>query len=416
MKRVVITGIGVVSPLGTDIPTIAHALSDGQSAVVHAPDYATYGFGSRVHAPVSAELPPLSKDERRFLGAGDTLVYGYHAMKRAVADSGLEATTVAHPLTGCIVGTGGPSTADQTQASDTTRDKGARRVGPFMVVPTMSSGLQAKIATDFGIKGVNFSITSACATSAHAIGEAAWMICTGRQRIMFAGGSEDCHWSKAQGFDGMRALSSKFNDTPSVASRAFDKDRDGFVDGAGGAVVVLEEYDHAKARGATIYAEVVGYGATSDGADMTAPSGEGAYRCMQQALIGFNGSVVGPIAYVNTHGTSTPVGDIAEMRALAEIFSEMPSRLPWVNSTKSLTGHALGAAGALEAVYSIIQMSSGFVAASAHIDELDPEILALGPIAEQITRTVVEFPQQGCILSNSFGFGGTNATLALARV
>lgn len=413
MRRVVITGMGAVSPIGVTPEEITASLENMTSGVIASAEYGALNFASRIWAPVTGALPELSKGQERFLGKGDTLRLGYHAMLRAVADSGLTEDDISNPNTGCIVGTGGPSTIDQCNAWDTTRERGTRRLGVQVVSPTMSSGLAAKIATDFHIKGVGLAITSACATSAHCIGEAALKIMLGYQDVMFAGGSEDCHPSKACGFDGMGALSRKRNETPSVASRAFDADRDGFVDGAGGAIVVLEEIGHALRRNARIYAEVVGYGLTSDGHHMTDPSGEGAARCMRMALRGLgNGVLVRPVDYVNAHGTSTPRGDFIEARALAEVFANDP--MPWISSTKSLTGHALGGAGALEAIYSLLMMAKGFVAGSAHIDTLDPEIEKLGAVGTKITRETIRMPLT-TVMSNAFGFGGTNASLILQR-
>lgn len=412
MKRVVITGMGAISPLGVTHSSIQFALEHSVSGVHRAPQYEDYNFACQVHAPITAELPVLNKKQMRFMGEGNTLLYGYHAMQRAVDDAGLSLEDIHSPRVGCILGTGGPSTLDQTRASDIMRETGPKKIGPFSVVPTMSSGLAAKVAVDFGLMGINFATTSACASSAHAIGVAAMFIQSGHQDIVFAGGSEDCDPTKACGFDAMRALSSKFNDSPEVASRAFDRDRDGFVDGAGGAVLVLEEYEHARARGANIYAELVGFGATSDGADMVAPSGEGAERCMRMALSGYEGNANPRIDYVNTHCTSTPVGDRKEVEALSHVFTE---NIPWINSTKSLSGHSLGAAGALEAVYTILQLRAGMVAASAHIDNLDPEIVAMGAISARIARETVATNVE-YVLSNSFGFGGTNASLVFKSV
>jgi len=410
-NRVAITGMGAISPLGGDLRTISEALQDGRSAVVHSSVYEKNGFGSRVWAPITLELPELHRLQDRFLGRGPTLRYGYHAMLRAIADSGLAEEQIKNPQTGIIVGTGGPSALDTYDAWNTTLTKGSpKTIGPFTVVPTMSSGLAAKLATDFGIRGVNFSITSACATSAHCIGEAALKIFSGQQTIMFAGGSEDCHPSKACAFDAMQALVRKFNSNPQVASRAFDASRAGFVHSAGGGIIVLEEMEHARSRGAQIYAEIVGYGLTSDGHHMTEPSGEGAVRCMQMALRGEN---IGPIQYLNAHGTSTPVGDLAEMKAVAQVFNT--ETMPWISSTKSITGHALGAAGVLEAIYALLALNNGFVPISAHIDALDPQIAELGAVGVMIARETIRMPLN-TVMSNSFGFGGTNACLVFQRI
>ena len=416
MRRVVITGMGVVSPLGNTPESVAEALRTGTSGIRFSEAYAECGFRSRVWAPVADTKSlrgTLTKAQLRFLGQGDTLLYGYVAALQAIASSGLTDEHLRSGRMGCVVGTGGPSTQDQVAGTDIMRTSGSpKRMGPFMVVPTMSSGLSAKLCTDFGIRGIGLSITSACATSAHCIGEGALMIAMGRQDIMLVGGSEDCHPFKAQGFDAMRALSSSFNDAPERASRPFDAARDGFVDGAGGGMLILEAYEHAVARNAPIIAEVVGYGATSDGADMVAPSGEGALRCMQQALAGLDGRDVGVVHYINAHGTSTPVGDITEVRAIKTAFEGRQSAMPWIASTKSLTGHALGAAGALEVIYSLLMARSGFIAASANIDEFDPEIVELG-MDSHIPRERIDDAPVRTIMSNSFGFGGTNASLVV---
>lgn len=412
MRRVVITGMGAVSPIGVTPEEITASLESATSGIIASAEYAALNFASQVWAPVTGALPELNRLQKRFMGKGDTLLLGYHAMLQAVADSGLTEEDLHNPDTGCIVGTGGPSTSDQCDAWDIVRTRGTRRIGAQVVPPTMSSGLAAKIATDFGIKGVGFSITSACATSAHCIGESTLKIALGYQNVMVAGGSEDCHPSKAFGFDGMGALASKFNDNPSVASRAFDADRCGFVDAAGGGIVILEECEHALRRGAHIYAEVVGYGLSSDGYHMTDPSGEGAVRCMQMALRGIGDVRVGRIDYINAHGTSTPKGDLVETMAMAQLFDA--GSMPWISSTKSITGHALGAAGVLEAIYSLLMLRGGFVASSAHIDKLDPQIEALGAVGTKIARETISMPLT-TVMSNAFGFGGTNASLILQR-
>ncbi len=414
MRRVVVTGLGIVSPLGADAQTVTAALQAGTSATRLDPVFKEMGFRCHVSAPIPnlAELAEeLDRKQKSFHGKGDTLLIGHLAMARAVADSGLTLDQISDPMVGLYCGTGGPSTEDQVQAVNTTIEKGGpKRMGPRMVTPTMSSGLQAVLCTQYQIKGLNISMTSACATSAHSIGEAWWAIRTGRQNIMFAGGSEDCHWTKACGFDAMPALAQGFNDSPEVASRAFDAGRSGFVDAAGGGMIVLEEYEAAKARGAKIYAELVGYGANSDGDDMVAPSGEGAERCMKMAL----STVDGDIDYVNPHGTSTPVGDVKEVGALASIFSARQEALPLLASTKSMTGHALGGAGVTEAIYTLLMMQGDFVAPSINIDEIDPEIAALG-WTDFIPREARERKIRQA-LSNSFGFGGTNASLVFAAV
>lgn len=416
MKRVVITGIGAVSPIGITKEKITESLKLGRSAVCISEAYKQCGFRSQVWAPITEELPPIDRRVARFAGKGDTLRLGYHAMKFAVADSGLTGKDVESVDTGIIVGTGGPSTIDQCDAWDIVRNSnGPKKIGPFSVVPTMSSGLAALLATEFKIKGVGFSVVSACATSAHCIGEAALKIATGMQTVMFAGGADDCHPSKACGFDAMGALVSSYNNemTASSASRPFDIGRNGFVDGAGAGVLVLEEFEHAKKRGAHIYAELVGYGATSDGYHMTEPSGEGAVRCMLMALQGIGGIPVGSVQYLNAHGTSTQKGDLMEMTAVATVFSA--DTVPQISSTKAITGHALGGAGALEAIYSILALEGKFVPVSAHIERLDPEIEALSTVAPRIARETVQ-ASLSSVMSNSFGFGGTNATLIFRKV
>jgi 3-oxoacyl-[acyl-carrier-protein] synthase-1 len=394
--------MGIVSSIGNNTREVTAALREARSGIVAAPVYRDMGFRSQVEGAVKIDLDAaIDRRARRFMG--DTAAYAFLAMEQALKDSGLEEKDVVNERTGLIVGSGGPSTRTQIAACDAARSAGPKRVGPFAVPKCMSSTCSAVLSTWFRIKGVNYSISSACATSAHCIGNAAEQIVWDKQDVMFAGGGEELDWTLSVLFDGMAAMSSKYNDTPEKASRAFDKDRDGFVIAGGGGVVVLEELEHAKARGATIHAELVGYGATSDGSDMVVPSGEGAVRCMRQAIE----AVKGPIDYINAHGTSTVVGDLAEIRALREVFG---GAIPPVNSTKSLTGHSLGAAGAQEAIYSILQMRNGFIAESANITELDPEI-ADAPIV----RSRVDNARLERVMSNSFGFGGTNASLVFQR-
>jgi 3-oxoacyl-[acyl-carrier-protein] synthase-1 len=403
MRRVAVTGMGIVSPIGNSTQEVVASLREAKSGITFANDQQEMGFKSQVHGKPVIDLDAtIDRRAKRFMG--DTAAYAYLSMEQALRDSGLEEKDIVNPRTGLIVGSGGPSVRNIVEAVDITRtNKSPRRIGPFAVPKAMSSTCSAVLSTWYKIKGVNYSISSACATSAHCIGNAAEMIQFGKQDIVFAGGAEELDWSLSCLFDAMGAMSTKFNDRPATASRAFDKNRDGFVIAGGGAVVVLEEWEHAKARGAKIYAELVGYGATSDGHDMVAPSGEGAIRCMQQAMA----TVKGDIDYVNAHGTSTPVGDVTEIKALREVFGD---RIPPVNSTKSLTGHSLGATGAQEAIYSILQMNNGFIAESANIEEIDPEV-ADAPIV----RSRVDNAKLERVLSNSFGFGGTNATLIFQR-
>lgn len=402
MRRVVITGIGIISSIGNSVSEVTASLREARSGIGPAPDYALHGFRCRVHAEPKIE-PAEVIDKRiyRFMerGAG----WSYLAMQQAVTDSGLEPTEISHPRTGIIMGSGGPSTRAIVAAADITREKGAKRVGPFAVPKAMSSTLSATLATPFQIKGINYSISSACATSAHCIGNAAEMIQWGKQDIMFAGGGEELDWTLSVLFDAMGAMSSSFNDTPHLASRAYDGARDGFVIAGGAGVVVLEEYEHARARGAKIYGELLGYGATSDGFDMVQPSGEGAARCMQLALAGLDR----PIDYINPHGTSTPIGDIREMEAIREVFG---ARMPLISSTKSLTGHCLGGAGSQEAIYCLLMMANDFVCESANITEIDPAFASDNIARKRVDRAL------DCVLSNSFGFGGTNASLVLGRV
>ena len=401
-RRVVITGLGIVSSIGNNKQEVTESLREGRSGIEFCDEYAELGFRSQIHGSLNIDLSSLiDRKLKRFMGDG--AAYNYVAMQQAIEDSGLEDSDISNPRTGLIMGSGGPSTMNIVDAADILRAKGVKRVGPYMVTRGMSSTNSACLATPFKIKGVNYSITSACSTSAHCIGNGAELIQMGKQDIVFAGGGEELHWTLSVLFDGMGAMSSKYNDAPETASRAFDANRDGFVISGGGGVLVLEELEHAKARGAKIYAELVGYGATSDGYDMVAPSGEGAIRCMQQALA----TVDCPVDYINTHGTSTPVGDIRELEAVKEVFGD---KIPYLNATKSLTGHALGAAGVNEAIYSLIMMESGFISASANIVDLDP-----GAEGYPIVRERMDNMQINCAMSNSFGFGGTNACLVFKR-
>jgi 3-oxoacyl-[acyl-carrier-protein] synthase-1 len=402
MRRVVVTGLGIVSSIGNNANEVLASLREAKSGVVAAPEYAELGFRCQVHAAPQIEWESLvDRRAARFLSPG--LAYAHIAMEQAIADSGLGETEVSNERTGLIVGSGGPSTSIIVQAAATTKEKGPKRIGPFAVPKAMSSGPSAVLSTWFKIRGINYSISSACATSAHCIGAGAEQIQLGKQDIVFAGGCEELDWTLSNLFDAMGAMSSNFNDRPAVASRAYDKARDGFVIAGGAGVVVLEEYEHAKARGAKIYGELVGYAANSDGYDMVAPSGEGAARCMKLAMAEAGGR---SIDYLNPHGTSTPVGDSKEMGAVREVFGDKP---PMISSTKSLTGHSLGAAGAQEAIYSILMLNNGFAAESAHIEELDPEFADL-PILRQRADKPLE-----TVMSNSFGFGGTNGTLIFSR-
>lgn len=403
-KRVVITGIGIVSCIGINQDEVLVSLKEGKSGISFAPDYAELGFRSHVHGKPDIVLADHI-DKRLFRFMGDTAAYNHLAMEQAIADSGLEDSDVSNERTGIIMGSGGPSTRSQVEAADITREKGPKRVGPFAVPKCMSSTCSATIATNFKIKGINYTISSACSTSAHCIGNAVEQIQYGKQDVMFAGGAEELDWTLSVLFDAMGAMSSKYNDTPEKASRAYDADRDGFVIAGGGGVVVLEELEHAKARGAKIYAEVTGYGATSDGHDMVAPSGEGAMRCMKQAL----STVQSPVTYINTHGTSTPVGDITEIGAIKEVFEPLDQDMPHIGSTKSMTGHSLGATGVQETIYCLLMMQNNFVAPSINIENLDEGAQGL-PVA--VNR--VDDVKHQTVISNSFGFGGTNCTLALS--
>ncbi len=404
MRRVVITGLGVVSSIGNNCDEVLASLQDGKSGISFAEDYKELGFRSQIRGAIDINLEDfIDRKVKRFMGDG--AAFNYVAMQQAITDSGLEDNEVSNVRTGLIMGSGGPSTSNLVAAADILREKGLKRVGPYMVPRTMSSTNIACLATPFKIKGINYSITSACATSAHCIGNAMEQIQLGKQDIVFAGGGEEVHWTMSVLFDAMGAMSSKYNDAPTTASRAYDVTRDGFVISGGGGVLVLEELEHAKARGAKIYAEITGYGATSDGYDMVQPSGEGAVRCMQQAMATIQGDTVD---YVNAHGTSTPVGDEREIGALREVFTA--ENMPYITSTKSLTGHALGAAGVNEAIYSILMMQNNFISASANITQLDSVAEGM-PIVMQRKDNVT----LNTIMSNSFGFGGTNASLIFQR-
>ena len=402
MKRVVVTGLGIVSSIGNNANEVTQSLKDGRSGIEFMPQYKELGFRSQVAGTLKLD-PEQLIDRRlmRFMGNG--AAYAYLAMKEAIADAGLGDAEISNERTGVVAGSGGPTTGAIVQAALTTKEKGPKRVGPFQVPRAMSSTVSANLATAYKIKGLSYSISSACSTSAHCIGNAVECIQLGKADRMFAGGGEELDWTLSVLFDAMGAMSSKFNDQPTRASRAYDKDRDGFVISGGGGILVLEDLEVARARGAKIYAEVIGYGATSDGADMVAPSGEGAVRCMQQAMA----TVKGDIDYVNAHGTSTPVGDVTEIKALREVFGD---RIPPVNSTKSLTGHSLGGTGVQEAIYSILQMNNGFIAESANIEEIDPEVADAPIVRSRIDNAKIERA-----LSNSFGFGGTNASLIFQR-
>lgn len=399
MRRVVITGMGIISSIGNNVQEVTASLREAKSGIRPAEKYKELGFRCQVHGQPHYDLDTIDRRVRRFMADGAS--WNYVAMQQAIADSGLEEGDVKNERTGIVMGSGGPSTRVIVAAADTTRDKGPKRVGPFAVPPSMSSAHSATLATPFGIRGVNYTISSACATSAHCIGNATELIQWGKQDVMFAGGGEELDWTLSVLFDAMGAMSSKFND--STASRAYDKNRDGFVIAGGAGTVVLEELEHAKARGAKIYAEVVGYGATSDGYDMVAPSGEGAVRCMKMAM----STVKGDIDYINPHGTSTPVGDAKEIEAIREVFG---SKIPPISSTKSLTGHSLGATGVQEAIYSMLMMQNGFLCESAHIQELDPAFEGVPILRKRVDNAKVD-----TVMSNSFGFGGTNATLVMQR-
>ena len=402
MRRVVITGLGITSCLGNDADTVSAALREGRSGIRHIPQYAELGFRSPVGGAPEIDLEAqIDRKQKRFMG--DAAAFAHIALRDAIADAGLDDALVSQPRTGLIAGSGGGSAEWQIEAADLLRTRGIRKVGPYMVPRTMCSTVSATLATAFKIKGVSYSISAACATSAHCIGAAADMIRAGRQDIMFAGGGEELHWALTMMFDAMGALSSKRNDDPTRASRPYDADRDGFVIAGGGGMLVLEDYDHAVKRGAHIHAELLGYGVTSDGADMVAPSGEGAVRCMRMALEG----VSRPLDYLNTHGTSTPLGDIIELEAIRTALGDT---LPPISSTKALSGHSLGAASVHEAIYCLLMMRDGFIAGSANIETLDEG--ATGFPIEQASRDAT----LDTVMSNSFGFGGTNASLVFGRV
>lgn len=401
MKRVVITGMGIVSCIGNSLADVLSSLKEGRSGIKKNESYVEHGFRSHVSGSISLDRSEhIDRKINRFMG--DAAAFAYVSMKNAIADAGLSESEVSNERTGIIVGSGGASTASVVESADLIRSKGVKRVGPYRVTQTMGSTASACLATPFKIKGVNYSISSACATSAHCIGNAMELIQLGKQDVVLAGGGEEEHWSLTGLFDAMGALSTKYNETPSKASRPYDADRDGFVIAGGGGGVIVESLDHALARGAKIYGELVGYGATSDGYDMVAPSGEGAVRCMKQAMQ----SVDGKIDYINSHGTSTPVGDIQELKAMKEVFG---SNMPYVASTKSLTGHSLGATGAQEAIYTLLMMNNGFIAGSANIENLDPEAQE-GNILQERKDTEINIA-----MSNSFGFGGTNSTLVFKK-
>ncbi|MEC7552437.1 MAG: beta-ketoacyl-ACP synthase I [Pseudomonadota bacterium] len=403
MRRVAITGIGIVSCIGNSTADVSDSLKNGKSGISRADKYVELGFRSQIYGMPTLDIEAaVDKRVRRFMGEG--AAWNYVAMEQAIADAGLEENDIINPMTGLIMGSGGPSTRTLIEAADITRESGPKRIGPFAVPKCMSSTNSATLATPFGIKGVNYSISSACATSTHCIGNAAEMIQWGKQDVVFAGGGEALEWSLSSLFDAMGAMSSKYNDTPTSASRAYDKNRDGFVIAGGAGVLVLEEMERAQKRGAKIYAEIAGYGATSDGHDMVQPSGEGAIRCMEMAMKDLDV----PVDYINPHATSTPVGDTKEIEALRKVFG---ADCPPISATKSLTGHSLGAAGVQEAIYSLLMMQDDFIAASAHIEQLDPDFADM-PIVQE-TR---ENAGLNCILSNSFGFGGTNGSLVMKRV
>jgi 3-oxoacyl-[acyl-carrier-protein] synthase-1 len=403
MRRVVVTGLGVVSSIGNNKSEVTESLKAGQPGITFAEEYAERGFKSQIHGSIKIDLEQhVDRKLRRFMGDG--AAYNYVAMNEAIADSGLETGDVSNPRTGLIMGSGGPSTSNQVQAADIARERGVRRIGPYMVPRCMSSTNSANLATAFKIKGMSYSISSACSTSAHCIGSAYEQIQLGKQDVMFAGGGEELHWTLSMLFDAMGALSTHYNDTPETASRPYDKNRDGFVISGGGGVLVLEELEHARARGAKIYGELIGYGATSDGDDMVAPSGEGAVRCMQLALHGLGNSKVD---YINAHGTSTVAGDVTELRAIREVFGE---EIPAISSTKALTGHAQGASGVQEAIYSLLMLDNDFVAPSVNIETLDPEAEGMPILTERRDNAGL-----ACVVSNSFGFGGTNCSLAFRR-
>jgi len=404
MRRVVVSGMGIVSCIGNDKATVLDSLKRGRSGITFSEEYKEMGFRSHVHGRPDIDLEALvDRRWRRFMGEG--AAYNFVAQQQAIDDSGLEKSDVSNVRTAMIMGSGGPSTSAQVLAADNARNKGPKKVGPFVVPKAMTSTNSATLSTAFEIKGLSYSIGSACSTSAHCIGNGAELIQLDKADVVFAGGGEELHWSLSVLFDAMPALSSGYNDTPERASRAYDANRDGFVISGGAGVLVLEELEHAKARGAKIYGELTGYGATSDGYDMVQPSGEGAVRCMQMAMNGLGS----PVDYINTHGTSTPVGDIRELEAMREVFKSH-SRIPPFSSTKSLTGHSLGATGAQEAIYSLLMMENDFICASANVDEPDEGVGDMPLVTERQNNV-----ELNCVMSNSFGFGGTNATLAFSR-
>ena len=402
MRRVVITGLGITSCLGLDAKSVTESLRQGRSGISANPTYAELSMRSQVSGSIDVDLTEhIDRKLLRFMG--NAAGFAYTSLQQAISDADLEAADISNPKTGLIMGSGGASSQSQVEAADILRERGVKRVGPYRVTQTMGSTVSANLATAFQIKGINYSMSSACSTSLHCMGNAMEQIQLGKQDIVFAGGGEEEHWTLSCLFDAMGALSSKYNDTPDKASRAYDADRDGFVIAGGGGAVVLEEFEHAKARGAKIYAEIVGYGATSDGADMVAPSGEGAIRCMHLATAG----IEGPIDYINAHGTSTPAGDIVELNAIKTLFG---MNAPVIGSTKSLSGHSLGAAGVQEAIYSILMMQSDFIAASANIETIDPEADGMPIALNRIDKPI------NMILSNSFGFGGTNACMTFQKL
>ena len=403
LKRVVITGLGIKSSIGTNQEEVLSALKSATGGVAYSQEYADLGFRSHLYAPIELDLGALiDRKQKRFMG--DAAAYAYLAMQEAISDSGLDEENISNPRTGLIVGTGGTSTENMVAGADILRNRGARKVGPTMVPRVMASTGSACLAVAFRIKGINYSIASACATSAHCIGNGFELIQSGKQDIIFAGGGDEVHWSGTLLFDAMGALSSRYNDDPAGASRPFDADRDGFVISGGAGIVVLEDYEHALARGAKIYAEVTGYGATSDGFDMVKPSGEGAARCMEMALA----NVTGPVDYVNAHATSTPAGDTGELGAIRTVFND---NIPPISSTKALSGHGLGAAGVNEAIFSLLMLEHDFVCKSANIRNLDPDAEGMPIALERIDNAGLN-----TVMSNSFGFGGTNATLVFSRI
>lgn len=405
MRRVVVTGMGIVSSIGNNTQEVLASLREAKSGIVRADKYAEMGFRCQVHG--APNLDPAELVDRRAMRFHATgTAWNHVAMDQAILDAGLEEKDISNERTGIVMGSGGPSARTIVESADIAREKGVKRIGPFAVPKAMSSTASATLATWFKIKGVNYSISSACATSNHCVGNAYEMIQYGKQDVMFAGGCEELDWSMSCLFDAMGAMSTKYNDTPSVASRAYDKNRDGFVIAGGAGVLVLEELEHAKARGAKIYGEIVGYGATSDGYDMVAPSGEGAIRCMRQALA----NVKTPIDYINPHATSTPVGDVKEIEAIRTVFGN-ENKCPPISATKSLTGHSLGATGVQEAIYSLLMMNNGFICESANIEELDPDFADMPIVRKRVDNAKIR-----SVLSNSFGFGGTNATLVFKQL